>query len=562
MIQAIAHLTQKAPTFDEPNWMTIAWYLTHHWSWQMDYHVLMHPPLSFYLHGIPLRVWELWHSSSSQTPPEGILADQFPYPYSALLKYDTVFTIAKLSMVPWAALLGWYIWLWTARFYGKRAAFLALGLYSFNPYMIAYAGIITSDLTVTCFMLIATYHFWRFCQTPSGRNMLLAGITLGLALLSKASAVLLFPIFLVLGSLVWFSRRLRSKSPGKPCAQEGATPNDAFPTVHPHTFRKLLIGMGLIFCISLVVLDAGYLFDRQPVRSFHADQSTDLIYRLFKDIPIPFGAHMNSIRLHQSFISSMTRKQFLAGERSTTTWWYYHLVTFVIKNPLPLSIFLGLLLVIGIKQRKRFRFSRWIRCEAFLILPAGMIFVYFSFFFPLNVSSRFVLPAYPFILIGIGSVLRWSMLKRRSVQIIFGVCVGWYILSSLAIFPDYLAYCNELIGGTEQGYTWFADSSYDWGQDLKGLGQYVQEQDIPLIRLAYFGTAIPEYYGIRYRPLDEPAGCHPTPGIIAISTTKLQGVYEQNQECYRWLTAYEPFAKIGYTIFIYAIENSPGLATQ
>lgn len=107
-ILAVWSVWGKSPTYDEPNWMTIAWYLTHTWSWQADYHVLMHPPLSFYLHGLPLRIMEIWHRYSHETAspsPEGQLAERFPYPYSAFLKYDAVFIVAKiLALNPYS----WY----------------------------------------------------------------------------------------------------------------------------------------------------------------------------------------------------------------------------------------------------------------------------------------------------------------------------------------------------------------------------------------------------------------------------------------------------------------------
>ena len=102
----------------------------------------------------------------------------------------------------------------------------------------------------------------------------------------------------------------------------------------------------------------------------------------------------------------------------------------------------------------------------------------------------------------------------------------------------------------------FAGSDYDLGQDLKGLGQYLRDYEGPPVKLIYFGSGIPEYYGIRAFPLQEPEGCRPTHGLIAISVTRLQGIYEQNHSCYEWLTTYEPISRIGGTIFVYAIDKS------
>lgn len=530
IIQSLYVVSQTSPTFDEPNWMNIAWYLTHYWTWQGDYHVLMHPPLTFYLHGLPLRLLEWRQGPASKPPPEGELAKIFPYPYSAILRYDTVFTIAKLSMLPLALFAGWGMYAWASRLYGKPAGIFALILYVFNPYVVAYATMMTTDMAAACFMFFATYQFWRFCQQPSIQRSILAGLILGLALLSKATAVLLIPLFLLLGG-------------GWLVATNSQNSWRTWP------IKRIFLLIGLMICIAGIVVDAGFLFDRQPVRAFHDAQKTDLLYQVFKEIPIPFGAYLNSIRLHQSFILSMTRRQFLAGQVSTSPWWYYHVMTFLLKNPIPLILFI-LAGFWGVVKRGA---GFW-RREYFLIIPALCVFLYFSFWFPLNVSSRFVLPAYPFLFVLAGRVLSLEIVNKSSVRTIMGVLLFWYVLSAATIAPHYLAYCNELIGGTANGYRWFADSSYDWGQDLKSLGKFVQEHRIPAIKLAYFGKAIPEYYGIHSTPLTEPEGCQPTTGMIAISTTKLQGVYERDPGCFHWLQEYEPIEKIGYSLFIYSIK--------
>jgi hypothetical protein len=87
----------------------------------------------------------------------------------------------------------------------------------------------------------------------------------------------------------------------------------------------------------------------------------------------------------------------------------------------------------------------------------------------------------------------------------------------------------------------------------KGLGQYVRKDHLSEINLAYFGKAISEYYGIHYLPFNEPEGCRPTNGVIAISTTRLQEVYEQDAACYLWLQSYQLAAEIGCTIFLYHV---------
>jgi hypothetical protein len=47
----------------------------------------------------------------------------------------------------------------------------------------------------------------------------------------------------------------------------------------------------------------------------------------------------------------------------------------------------------------------------------------------------------------------------------------------------------------------------------------------------------------------------PTSGMLAISATNLQNVYFSDKQFYDWLKKYEPVDKIGYSIFIYDLDN-------
>ena len=69
---------------------------------------------------------------------------------------------------------------------------------------------------------------------------------------------------------------------------------------------------------------------------------------------------------------------------------------------------------------------------------------------------------------------------------------------------------------------------YDWGQDLAGLRDWLDENGIGAIRLSYFGAIDPAEYGIRFAPVRTVEGmegltdeelCRLNPGWVAISAT-------------------------------------------
>jgi hypothetical protein len=141
--------------------------------------------------------------------------------------------------------------------------------------------------------------------------------------------------------------------------------------------------------------------------------------------------------------------------------------------------------------------------------------------------------------------------------------IGWYVGASCYIHPHYLAYFNELAGGPDNGYKYLVDSNLDWGQDLKGLKSYMQKHGIARINLSYFGTDSPARYGISYDWLPSYGLPNPDPekhkfvpkGWVAISATSLQGVYLGDSDIYAWFRERKPVAKIGYSIFIYKMDD-------
>jgi hypothetical protein len=146
---------------------------------------------------------------------------------------------------------------------------------------------------------------------------------------------------------------------------------------------------------------------------------------------------------------------------------------------------------------------------------------------------------------------------------LFIVLLAWYAFSSLSIFPYYLTYFNELAGGAKNGYIYAADSNLDWGQDLKRLAKWLDENNIKKIKVAYFGGSDTNYYlGDKYEPWWGDKNPEEAKGSwLAISGTLLQGGraiatrgFDQSTNHYLWLNKYEPVTVIGNSIFVYYID--------
>jgi hypothetical protein len=183
----------------------------------------------------------------------------------------------------------------------------------------------------------------------------------------------------------------------------------------------------------------------------------------------------------------------------------------------------------------------------------------------LNIGVRHILPIYPFVLLIAGKavVTLWYARSPLLRGLLGALCLAG-VVESAAIYPNYLAFFNQFIGGPRNGQKYLVESNLDWGQDLKGLKRWMDQNHVRHINLSYFGTADPAYYKINctYLPgaplFAEPLVKSPTlPGFVAVSATNLRGVYFDGPwRSFYWpLLEMKPAGVIGYSIYIYWVER-------
>src|SRR5205085_728844 len=134
-------------------------------------------------------------------------------------------------------------------------------------------------------------------------------------------------------------------------------------------------------------------------------------------------------------------------------------------------------------------------------------------------------------------------------------------LSAVAVWPNGLCYVNELWGGSDTGYLCLSDSNYDWGQGLKELVRWEEQQGVAHMDVWYFGTDPT----LRQLPLrDVRLHEEPTAGpdvvrakvrghYLAVSTTLLYGMATDtpaHAEAAAYLHTLRPVARTA-TFFIY-----------
>jgi hypothetical protein len=318
--------------------------------------------------------------------------------------------------------------------------------------------------------------------------------------------------------------------------------------------------------------------------------SKDDILSAMDEVPLGLGEKLILFAqkhrlLPEAFIYGFARSEmranilpsFLLGNYSNTGFHSYFFYAFLLKTPLPALLLILTALVLSLRRCAE---RRW--PVIFLLVPAGLYFLV-AVTSHLNLGVRHLLPIYPllYVLAG-GLVLELNHLRQTTRIVALLVIVCTVAVSSRIVFfpavgskwqtvaPHYLAYFNELAGGPANGFKELVDSNLDWGQDLKNLKLWLVAHDIKdPVCLCYFGMADPRYYGILHYNL--PGGCLFEPqqgfdvlkpgGLIAISATKLQGVYLHQADRDAWRRILEHAVlvdTVGYSIFIYQFTGFDG----
>ena len=90
---------------------------------------------------------------------------------------------------------------------------VALILYAFNELIIAHSRLVTTDIGVSFAIFLGMYTLYRFLKNPKPLNLILAGLTFALALLTKFSGPILAPAYVVV-FVVCYSRLVQKEETG------------------------------------------------------------------------------------------------------------------------------------------------------------------------------------------------------------------------------------------------------------------------------------------------------------------------------------------------------------
>jgi hypothetical protein len=448
--------------------------------------------------------------------------------------YDRLIFMARVPVVVLGVLLGAGVFFWSKHLFGYWGGVVSLALYAFCPNMLAHASLATTDLTTALFSTLALFALFRFGKSPGVLNLTLAGCAFGLALLSKFTAlVLLLPAGLLL-----FLPSAPSEDRRPPALRQRAG-----------VFALFLVTIWVVFCAGYFFTD---LFRAVGEIPLHSKPLTSLQRVLPSWFPLPLPADaLTGIDAEWLRTEQKLGIYYLLGELSREGWWSYFPVALATKVPIPLLILWSLSLGACLRGFARLPDRRVVFT---LLLPPLLFLCLFMTMTKTNYGVRYLLVCFPFLFILCGVLV--GKARKRWMRVCLGLFVAWHVLTSVSISPHYLTYFNEIAGGPRGGMRVLADSNLDWGQQLKELKRYMEQQNIEEIALSYTGPVDPKVYGIRWKPLRLGV----THGPAAVSANHLVGFFPMGSafsggiQDLSPLRKLKPEAVLAHSLYVFRLE--------
>ena len=397
----------------------------------------------------------------------------------------TLLKWARLPMLLLTLLLGAAMFLFTKKLGGPWGGVFCLCLFVSTPAFLNFGPLVHTDIAVSLFCLLTLWIFASLWREPTRANVLLFGLSLSGALLSKFTAGILFFAFLAFA----LSLRLRPL-PGLPESRGEAK------LWRKRRWRVTLKG---ILCAAVIV----YVF--YLVFSWH--QPSNALYKLGTS-PVALFLRRALLPLVVYFrgvfwvIFSSVRPTFILGRSYPHGVWFYFPVVFALKSSLAFLVLLPLSLLIAIarKSKNKDRGSAisprlGLHWRAFWI--SLLVFTGACMLSPLDISIRHFTVPLVLLLVLLAPVPRmlselrassptWVQLGSAAVTVSVAGC----LFTAVRAYPYFFPFVNSLSMG-RPAYTLMNDSNVDWNQSLPEVKRFAEQHGLQKILLDEYGFSDP-----------------------------------------------------------------------
>ena len=448
-----------------------------------------HPPLAKVLAALPvvLRGVHTDYSDLSWSFSNGwftAFLGEWAWGNSVILKWNDPGSIlfwGRLPMLLLTLALGWTIFVFARKLGNPWAGVLCLAAFVTTPAFLTFGPLILTDIAVTFFCLLTLWTFASLWRSPSRRAMILFGLCLAAALLTKFSSGVLLFSFLVLRLSLRFL----------PLPQ---IPTDKTELRAWRRLRGRYLWAG-IFVAAVAVYAVYFVLSWNQPSDFMQFLGSGPASLLLRRLLMPPVLYFRGLLM---FALSSPRATFILGHSYSRGVWFYFPILFLLKSTL--AFLLALLLSLLVALAARFKHKdvipvpeemqfHWRAVWTFLVM-----FVIACMLSPLTISIRhFTVPIVLLILL-MAPIPRALELLRKNGWPLARVTAAAYavlMLVSIAVmiraYPHFFPFLNSLSFG-HPAYTLVNDSNLDWNQSLLEVEQFVQQRGLKRVLLDEYGV--------------------------------------------------------------------------
>jgi hypothetical protein len=383
---------------------------------------------------------------------------------------DLMIFLSRIPGVLVMVTLCWLLYIVAKNWFSEKVALFSLFFLSFNPNFLAHGHLANTDTPIALAFLWAIYTLWLYFRTPTRKYALIVGLSLGVALITKFSAIGLLPIIV----LWWIYLAIRTKR-----------------------YRDLALDFGIVALIAWVVVWVGYglefpytlrtapLFDlANPFVDWHAIPLLQYVF------PIDFVKGLRIV-----MIGTLSgREAFVFNQTYSHGVPQYFPLLYGIKTQLVGLLLMLAALIFGIARISRKAFTPTVT----LITIAAGVFGYLAITSKLDIGIRHIMPMMVFFSLFMALsldriLLEWNW-KPLIPLIIFTYCSPVFLAST-----NLIGYSNAFVEPSSLAYRYFDDSNLDWGQDSRAIVATIRKNfpNQPIYSDYYLSPYALGYYGIQ-----------------------------------------------------------------
>lgn len=494
---AAIHVSQQSITFDEED------YYTYSVRW---------------LQGKVERTDKMYDSKSPFTVVSAIprIVKQIADPgYKATDFGHNDLLNGRYFMVIYTIIIALYLFKLIRKQFGEKAWILPLLFFLFEPSVLGYSMIITSDMASGACLLATIFHLYAFYENRNKKQFLFFSLWLGLGFVCKSSLLFLLPYIVLLLVVLLVTKKI------------------------PFNLKKICVyGMAMML-LSIAVINLAY-FGKDSLKPLENSQFKSEVFKnlsqtpFIKSLPIPLPHNyidaLDLLQYHKQIGAGTPESSYPGVTIGDETkykggFWYYYLYTGLFKIPIAILI----VLVIGAPSLS-FKKMNSINGHRWFIMPAIFFLIVLSLVNPFQLGFRHFLLVYPLLFVAIAAGMH-SFTRKPGFRNISFALLAYMLFSAGFYFPHLLSYTNEFIIDKSKAFHKLKDGSLDYGQNTASYQNFIinnPDYNIP-----------PSF---------------PLPGKYIVKASKLQD--HMLLEDHSWLNSYAPVGHYQFSMFLFHVTEA------